>query len=232
VPWRQSLGYNSPMSLVNTNKTALFVAIALAASLARHSVLAQQPLSPAGPTAREPIEPSNDFCFRGQPLGKCKSFAIFELPFGYRLAHSNPSIQGNGEAFVGLEVGAMVNRSETNAIGAAISAASSGGDSHFSIDARSRRWLSKREYGDASLGLLGAGIHGRPMAYGLTGSVGFGYADIIGAWVGADVAPIGGPRHAAIHAGLRLGSYATITAIGIGAGLLALLGSALNGGTY
>ena len=83
------------------------------------------------------------FCIRGQPIQRCRSFAIIELPIGARVAHTLRSDNsGVADAYAGLELGGMVNRSETHAIGGTVSAAYSGGDSHFSVSARSRTWFS------------------------------------------------------------------------------------------
>jgi hypothetical protein len=209
------------MSLVNTSKAAWFAAIALVANFGGQALLAQRPSSPADPAARKPIDLSKPFCIQGQPISKCRSFAIIELPIGGRVIHTLRSERHDlGDAYVGFELGGMVNRSETRAIGATISAAAAAEESHFSVSARSRTWLSDRSYRDVSLGLLATGTSTRGTAYGLTGTVGTGYSDLIGVFVGGDFGFLGGTPRASLHAGARLGSYATLGLAALAAALL------------
>jgi hypothetical protein len=209
------------MSLVNTNRAAWFATIALVANLSGQALLAQRSPSPAVPAARKPIDLSKPFCIQGQSISKCRSFAIIELPIGARVIHTLRSESHSvGDAYFGLELGGMVNRSETRAIGATISAAAAAEESHFSVSARSRTWLSDRSYRDVSLGLLATGTSTRGTAYGLTGTVGTGYSDLIGVFAGADVGFLGGTPRASLHAGARLGSYVTLGLVALAAALL------------
>jgi hypothetical protein len=214
------------MSLVNTNRSIRLAAAILAACSAARSAHAQSPDRPgSAATASKPTPRTSAFCVQGRPIAQCLSFAVMELPIGARVIHTQRSAShGAGDAYVGLELGAMVNRSETSAIGATISAAASAADSHFSISARSRTWLSDRSYRDVSLGVLATGTTGRRAAYGLTGTVGTGYSDLIGVFAGADFGFLGGAPRASLHAGARIGSYATLSLFGLAAALLAVGG--------
>jgi len=202
----------------------------LIAAISSHALLAQsRPPRPDTATTRRPIRPASPFCLGGNRIGRCRSFAIVEIPIGARLARSLRSESGGvGDAYFGLELGGMVNRDDGHAIGASVSGAGSAGESYFAINARSRTWFSK-SYGDLSAGVLAMGSKGHSPAYGVTASASSAYSDLIGVWAKADVGLIGGPPRVSVHAGMRLGSYAALSVIGLAAAILALGGGIQDG---
>ena len=202
----------------------------LIAAVSSHALLAQSRPPRADTTrTRRPIRPASSFCLGGNRIGRCRSFAIVEIPIGARLARSLRSESGGvGDTYVGLELGGMVNRDDVHAIGASVSGAASAGESYVAINARSRTWFSK-SYRDLSAGILAMRSSGHSSAYGLTASASSAYSDLIGVWAKADAGLIGGPPRVSVHAGVRLGSYSALSVIGLAAALLALGGGIQEG---
>jgi len=201
------------MRLVQTKRLAWRLTIISMAVFSSHALFAQS------------RRPASTFCLRGARIGKCRSFAIVEIPIGGRLVRSlRPESPGVGDAYVGLEVGGMVNRDDVHAIGAGITGAASAGESYFGISARSRTWVSSKWYKDLSAGVVAMGSTGHSTAYGLTASASSGYSDVLGIWAAANVGLIGDPRRVSVHAGGRIGSYAALSIIGLAVAILALGG--------
>jgi hypothetical protein len=168
------------------------------------------------------------FCLRGAPIQRCRTFAIVEAPIGANVGSTlRTEARGFGDAYLGLELGGMVNRDDAHAVGGSVAAGIHGGESHVSITARSRKWFSGKTYRDLSAGVVAMG-GGRATAYGLTARAGSGFADLIGVWAGADVGLIGGPPRASVHVGVRLGTYPAIAVTGLA---VAILGAMQGGGT-
>jgi hypothetical protein len=175
-------------------------------------------------TTRRPTRPASQFCLGGHRIERCRSFAIVEIPIGVRLARSLRSETGGlGDAYFGLELGGMLNRDDVHAIGASVSGAFSAGESYVAINARSRTWFSK-SYRDLSAGVVAMKSTRHLPAYGLTASASSAYSDLIGVWAKTDIGLIGGPPRVSVHAGVRLGSYASLSLIGLAAALLVLGG--------
>src|SRR5262245_4843298 len=131
----------------------------LIAAISSHALFAQsRPPSADTATTRRPTRPASGFCLGGDRIGRCRSFAIVEIPIGTRLAHSlRPETGGNGDAYVGLELGGMVNRDDRHAIGASVTRAAAAGESFVAITARSRTWFSPKSYRDLSAGVVAMG---------------------------------------------------------------------------
>jgi hypothetical protein len=219
--------------LVNAKSLIWLGAVVVVAAISSDAVLAQGRVPSAGAAAaRRPMVPARAFCLRGDRIGRCKSFAIVELPIAARLAQTLRSESGGvGDAYFGLELGGMVNRDESHAIGVSIAGAGSAGEAYVAINVRSRTWFSGKSYRDLSVGVLGMGSSGHSNAYGLTATAGSGYSDLIGVWAGASAGLIGGPPRASVHAGVRLGSYVTTGLIGLVGALVALNGGRIYIGT-
>jgi hypothetical protein len=218
--------------LVNAKNLARLAAVALVAAFSSDMLLAQVRPPSTGTATRRPIRPASAFCLRGGRFAQCRSFAIVEIPIAARLAHTLQSTSpGIGDAYFGLELGGMVNRDDSHAFGASIAGGVAAGESHLSVNVRTRTWFSGASYRDLSAGLLAMGTSGHATAYGLTARAGSGYLDLIGVWAGADVALIGGPPRASLHAGVRLGSYVAMSVVGLASALLGLSGGLQGGGT-
>lgn len=220
------------MRLVNAKKLVWRPMIVLMVAFSSRALFAQRLPAPTGTaTTRQPVRPASAFCLHGARIDQCRSFAIFEIPIGGRLVRSlRPESAGVGDAYVGLELGAMVNRDDSHAIGATVTGAASAGESYFAINARSRTWVSSKWYNDLSAGVVAMGSTGHSTAYGLTAGASSGYSDILGIWVAANVGLIGEPRRVSVHAGGRLGSYAALSVIGLAVAILAL-GGGIHDGT-
>jgi hypothetical protein len=175
----------------------------LIAAISSRALIAQShPPSATG----QPIRRASVFCVGSGRIGQCRSFAIVEIPVGIRLARSQHAESGGfGDAYAGLELGGMVNRDDSHAIGASVTGTVSGGESYLAINGRSRTWFSTNSHRDLSAGVVGMWSNGNSTAYGLTASASSAYAGLIGVWARADVGLIGAPPRVSVHAGVHIG---------------------------
>jgi hypothetical protein len=180
------------------------------------------------------------FCFRGRPLKRCHAFAIFEGTLAKRVvgtSRSEPLFTDSNTriridelpSHVSWNLGAMVNRDSSHAIGGMFELGVADPGWRVAIKARRRVWTPEGDSFDLSAGPIvlqeTTHIAGTANAYGITADAAIGTSDVLGVTLGTDVVWLssGRPR-AAIHGGLRLGSYATVAATTVyiaGAALIA-----------
>lgn len=184
--------------------------------------------------------PQQGVCFRAHPIARCRAFVILEVAADARLAGSARTITFNGPdgpirekendltGYLGWEVGAMVNRDSSHAVGAALQiGGASGNGARVALKGRRRWWSGNEMTVDLSAGPLVVGQsapRGNPSnAYGLTAESAFGYGDLAALTLGADVTRGGTHTASALHAGVRLGSWGAVggtALVAIGFGLL------------
>jgi hypothetical protein len=105
-------------------------------------------------------------CFRARPLAACRAWIPFEIttvvrlgttshavdsPFGYA-----PGDEIDFRDFGAVDVGYMLNRDSSNAIGGLIEAGTGGFDKRLALKARGQHWLSPVWAVSASAGVLSA----------------------------------------------------------------------------
>ena len=226
----------------------LMTLTSLATALAAPGLSAQAPAA-----ARDSAAPvrTDPFCWRGRPLPRCRSFALFELGLYGRLAttrfRETYAIPGSGpqgreeEAFssqFGWSAGAMRNLDATTAVGGALVLAFGDAGNTVAGTVRLRRWTGR----GTSLELAGGpgaaqvplpvgsgGIGWRPA---LLGEARANAADLAALSVRGVVVPrASGRQQAAVFAGASTGSG--LAAIGtVGLGILTALAIAALAGAY
>jgi hypothetical protein len=200
-------------------------------SLILAAVLLKPPLEAQQPRA---------FCFRGQPLPKCRAFALTELTGALRVAGTSYTDRLGVRSrdlseWFSLGIGYMRNRDSVHAIGMLFEAGGSDGGNRFTATLRRRTWLTTHVSSDFSAGPLiaqqrSSDVSGTATGYGITAQAAIGAGDLVGLLVSADAIHVQNRNATALHIGARLGSYA---AIGASAATLAAtfaLLSVLGGG--
>ena len=188
---------------------------------------------------------SSRFCLRGHPAPRCASFLLYELGYYRRLAgtmsergpYPSDISQPELDDHVALEVGAMSNRGDHDAVGGTLLLGFSTGvaGSRLALKGRYRRWAKDgRGSVDVSAGVLRAEIprqypQSGAEAYGLTGDVALGYADLAAVTLRADAVRADGRTSASLYAGARLGSYPAAGATVVFAAAIALAIAVLSG---
>jgi hypothetical protein len=170
----------------------------------------------------------SSFCFRGRPFPRCHTFAVFEMTGTKRLGGGTSSIETivigppdvtyRGEdlpRYLSWNLGAMVNRDSIHADGGMLELGFSSSGARVAAKVRHRRWFGGTDLVDLTAGVLGAeerDVHGQRTTYGVTADAAIGEGDVLALTLGGDLtSPLSRARsHAAIHVGVRLGSYATL----------------------
>jgi hypothetical protein len=170
----------------------------------------------------------SSFCLRGRPFPSCHTFAVVEMTGTKRLGGGTSSIETiaigppdvtyRGQdlpRYLSWNLGAMVNRDSIHADGGMLELGFSSSGVRVAAKVRHRRWFGGTDLVDLTAGVLGAeeqDIHGQRATYGVTADAALGAGDVLALTLGGDLtSPLGRARsHAAIHVGVRLGSYATL----------------------
>lgn len=213
---------------VRTLTVAVSVAIALSASAA--AGLHGQNVPGEAPAA---------FCWRGQPLPACASFALFELEGALAVAsttevHESSTLTTEYPVFeneLKWHLGAMRNLSEEWALGATVSLGTGSPSPLTGIRVRARRWLEPNVSLELEAGAVNTGINDR-FGSGLGWGPTFGarlnlgdYVSVFTRWEGA-YARAGSTTYFSRKAGFHQGLY-----VGVSAGsTVAVAGSAVLGG--
>jgi hypothetical protein len=192
----------------------------LAPAAALALVLALMPFT--GAAAQVETEVTREFCTVGRPQPSCEKVLVAQFTW-------YPRIQRFGEVDspIEWELGVLVNRGATQAIGATIVLGADGEGLRTALKGRYRRWIGRYMALDASGGLAYArrdpvdpASFTTDPAFGLTGDLAVGLTDWISLGVRGDLLWSGLAREPArvTYGSVRLG-----TTPGIVAGLLALL---------
>ncbi len=133
-----------------------------------------------------------------------------DSPFGYA-----PGDEIDFRDFGAVDVGYMLNRDSSDAIGGLIEAGTGGFDKRLALKARGQRWLSPSWTVSASVGLLSAqqqavAADRTTHAYGATADVGVDFEDQVGVVVTGDVTRQSAHQAAALRVGIRGGSYTAL----------------------
>lgn len=133
-----------------------------------------------------------------------------DSPFGYA-----PGDQIDFRDFGAVDVGYMLNRDSSDAIGGLIEAGTGGFDKRLALKARGQHWLSPSWTVSTSVGLLSAqqqavAADRTTHAYGATADVGVDVEDQIGVVVTGDVTRQSGQQATALRVGVRGGSYTAL----------------------
>ena len=185
-------------------------------------------------------------CFRARPAPTCRAFWITEITayqrfWGTAFTQEYPGFRAQHEHLGGhlsWEIGGMVNRGSESAVGAAVQVGFGYSGNRRGLTGRYRRWLAGgRGTLDYAAGLLRGQAslpypHVSVGAHGLTGDVSMGWMDLVALSGRADLLrAANGDYVSAVYGGVRLGSYPAIVATAVYAALIALLVTALAGGT-
>ena len=105
-------------------------------------------------------------CFRAQPLAACRAWIPFTIAIVVRLGSTSPAVDspfgyapGNEldfRQFGAIDIGYMVNRDSSHAIGGMIEAGSLGFDKRVALKAQRQQWLSRSWSASAGLGVVRA----------------------------------------------------------------------------
>lgn len=183
-------------------------------------------LSAASPNRQREV------CLRAQALAACHAWVPFEITAVGRLAgKSHPRFSPVGRSldqvadlreYLAWDIGYMVNRDSSHGLGGSLQIG--GGESGVRIVAKVRRrtWFGSKSTWDAAAGVLTAqqidvATNGTTQAYGLTAETGFGMRDLLSVVASGDVTRGAGHQAAALHAGVRLGSNASLAGTALAA---------------
>lgn len=168
-------------------------------------------------------------CRRAKPEPACRTFWVTEIGVFGPLAGTrvdSGSSRRHLEASLTGEFGIMRNRG-TAARGVLLSLGTGSSGNRFAIVGRHRRWLNAGANLDLTGGLVGAqGRYVREAeetAYGLTGDIALGWRDAGAIVVRSDLLRGNGRTLNSLHAGVRVGSPATMVAALVGILGLAML---------
>jgi hypothetical protein len=133
-----------------------------------------------------------------------------DSPFGYA-----PGDEIDLRDFGAVDVGYMLNRDSSDAIGGLIEAGTGGFDKRFALKAKGQRWFSPSWTVSASVGLLSAQQQAAATdrtthAYGATADVGVDFDDQLGVVVTGDVTRQAAHEATALRVGVRGGSYTAL----------------------
>jgi hypothetical protein len=194
-------------------KAAAILAAGIASALA---AMAAQGQTSAGPKR---------LCFRGRPATVCRAFLLTEAGYYARLAGSDFAEQFRTASFerehltshVSWELGGMVNRGSSTAIGATVLFGMDGHGERRGIKGRYRRWFDNGNGTfDASAGLLIASVSAPHPdntleALGPTIDVAVGWRDLVAGTARAEMLRRrDGQTVNATYVGVRLGSYPAV----------------------
>lgn len=143
----------------------------------------------AGVTPPTPVAPevTHGFCFRPQPLPKCKAYFIYDLGVSFELGEEEPH---DSEA-LSLELGYMRNLTTKDAVGFGVIGMATSEANKLAVRARYRRWLSRTVGLDAAAGLTVAGGDEQgssPVFPGVIGSLGVQVGGVVGVTLEAEQA--------------------------------------------
>jgi len=164
-------------------------------------------------------------CFRARPLAMCRAWIPFTItmvvrlgpawhqvdsPFGYE-----PGDDVDLRDFGAVDVGYMLNRDSSDAIGGLIEAGTGGFDKRIALKARGQRWLSPSWAVSTSVGLVSSQQQAvtadrTTHAYGATADVGVDFEDQLGVVVTGDVTRQSAHQATALRVGVRAGSYTAL----------------------
>lgn len=180
-------------------------------------------------TTQPPARPAKSLCFRGQRIDRCERFVLVQLDGLARIAGSEvtipPPVQGalpyterQLPAHISGEVGLMVNRDSTTALGATVGAGLLDDAGRLFLKARYRHWLGRNVSADLAAGPVwarvissdDAGIRRDEQRIGATFDGAIGAADLIALIARVDVVPAPGGAVWAVYGGGRLGSHAAV----------------------
>lgn len=167
-----------------------------------------------------PQEAPSAFCWRGQALPVCRSFALFELEGGLAVAsttvvHESSVVTTEYPAFaseLNWHLGAMRNVSEEWALGATASVGTGSPSPLTGIRIRGRRWLEPPMSAEFEVGAVDTGINdrfGSGFGWGPTLGVRLNRGDhfsLFARWEGA-YAQAGSDRDFRREAGFHQGVY-------------------------
>lgn len=195
-------------------------------------------------------DPERSFCWTGRPAESCRAFLVAEgnayaalAGSTYqRTAYSGPDTRSRHMApHIAWEVGAMLNVSPRDAVGATLLAGGDANGERVALKARYRRWMGPRAALDVSSGALfarRAEPHADPdqpgnvhvPVTGITGDVSLGLTDWAGVSIRGDLLfDRDGERASALYGGLKLGTRPAAVATVLP--LIFALGAALVVGT-
>ena len=169
---------------------------------------------------------SGPTCFRGRPAPTCGWYVVLEGGAGIGLAQTASSVIP-GRPDLSIQVGLMHNRGLRGAVGGTLYGSRDVATQRtiLAILPRYRRWL----HGDVALDMaVGPAVHvgnfdGRVTVYsvGAMAEVGLNVGNLGGVTSRLELLPTPGDRTGVSwHAGIRVGSYATLVA-GLAAGIAA-----------
>jgi hypothetical protein len=175
-------------------------------------------------------------CFRGRPLPECRSFWITELGY-FRTSLStespttaNPSGEATLKSHTAAALGVMRNRSANRADGYTAEIGFNNRGIRVAGSRRYRFWMPSQQQVDVSAGAVHTGVRGitrgKAPGNGLTADVSYGWADLFGGTLRADVVRAEKHTFGAVYTGVKVGSYSTLlTAVAgiLSIGILALL---------
>jgi hypothetical protein len=141
-------------------------------------------------------------CFRGKPLASCRAFAVTEVDY-----HLRNDLDGRGAgAFLSWNLGAMVNVTESSALGGMLRLVAlenhRGDIGRAAASVRYRRWVDSNVGFDLALGVGGSSADD-PESHRLFASAGVSIADLIGGFGHAVDTPTG----LRTSGGARFGSW-------------------------
>lgn len=178
--------------------------------------------APAPALAQEEPAPRS-FCLAGRPAPTCRAFLVAQGSFFAPVAGTPHAegLEGHGE----LEVGMMVNRGRSDAVGGAVQVGADANGLRLALKGRYRRWLGRYAAFDAGAGVLHArrnlanGSRYDEPGLGVTGDVSIGLTDWAMVSARGDVLWSGEASPAwAGYGGVRLG-----TAPGVVVGVVLLV---------
>jgi len=188
-------------------------------------MLAAQVDSTAAARAATPHITRRKTCFRARPIATCRAWIPFTITTVVRLGHAShavdspfgyaPGDQIDFRDFGAVDVGYMLNRDSSDAIGALIEAGTGGLDKRFALKAKGQHWLSPSWTVSASGGLLSAqqqavAADHTTRAYGATGDIAVDFEDQMGVVVSGDVTRQATHQATALRVGVRGGSYTAL----------------------
>lgn len=179
--------------------------------------------------AQETEEPRH-FCREGRPLPACERVLVAQFTYYSRIqrfSDLDPPYE--------WEVGVLVNRGATQALGATVVLGMDGSGFRAAAKGRYRRWLSRHAALDAAGGVAYArreqpASYLTDPAFGVTGDVAVGLTDWVSVGVRGDLlwSHIDRAPAAATYGAVRLGTRPGIVALILGLGFV-LLASGVSG---
>jgi len=133
-----------------------------------------------------------------------------DSPFGYA-----PGNEIDFRDFGAFDVGYMLNRDSSDAVGGMIEVGTGGFDKRVALKARGQHWLSPSWTVSASVGMLSAQQQAATTdrtayAYGATADIGVDFEDQMGVVITGDVTHQSAHQATALRVGVRAGSYTAL----------------------